>query len=98
MKKILLLIFVTLLVTINESFAQINIEKRGAFREAVERGEQIFRGIILAQKCKIFEQSEYNLFESKAKAIVGVIKKVLVKKGKRNGPASASGNNDKTIY
>ena len=55
--------------------AEINLEKRDAFREAIGRGEQIFGGIILAQKCKTFEQSEYNLFESKAKAIVNLIKK-----------------------
>ena len=55
---------------------QTQTEKVAALKEAAGRGEQIFGGIMLAQKCKILEQNEYNSYELKARSIVEVLKKV----------------------
>ena len=75
MKKSVLLFIFAFPLFLYESVAQTQDEKSAAFREAVVRGEQIFGGIMLAQKCNIFEKKEYGDFEVKAKAIIGAVKK-----------------------
>lgn len=52
-------------------------KKNSALREAAGRGEQIFGGIMLAQRCNSLEKLAYDDFEAKAKAIIGVVKKGL---------------------
>ena len=69
----LLLLFFVPIIQAQEN-NQLSEEKVTALREAAARGEQIFGGIMLTQKCNILSDEEYAEFESKAKAIIQVIK------------------------
>ena len=77
MKKFLPLFLFFSATTLAETSTYSQEEKQAALKEAAGHGEQIFGGIMLAQKCKIFEQDEYSAYELKARAIVDLLKKVL---------------------
>lgn len=77
MKNVLILFALMLSYVSSEVSAHSQDEKISALREAVGRGEQIFGGIMLAQKCKTFKKAEYDRYEAKSKAIIALVKKAV---------------------
>ena len=77
MKKLLLLSL--FFATYASAQSTNDAEKATALKEATLHGEEIFSGILLAQKCEFLDPSEYNSYAGKSYAIVGLLKKVLGK-------------------